>query len=138
MHKFRTPQLPEVPVAVQHLQHLPLGPPEGKEDLGPWLDPEVPGPFIGPVQEDADGWARIDAFGVWECGLSSFRPLENVPLIHREKWARAMSIILRRLHTANTEEEEIRALKWPSSGSPGGVARRARATETSPPGLIVW
>ena len=64
------------------------------------------------MYEDADGWARIDTLGVWECGLFSFRPLENVPIIHREKWARAMSIILRRLHAANTEEEETRALKW--------------------------
>ena len=57
------PQLPDVPAADQH---IPLGPPEGKEDLSPWLDPEVPGPFIGPVHDDADGWARMDwGVGVW-------------------------------------------------------------------------
>ena len=49
---------------------------------------------------------------MWECGLSSFRALEDVPLIHREKWGRTMYIILRRLQEASTEEEETRALKW--------------------------
>ena len=80
-------------------------------DIRPWLDPVVPGPVHGPVQVDGDGWSRIDKLGVWECGLSSFRALEDVPVIHREKWANAMFIILRRLQQASTQQEEERALK---------------------------
>ena len=64
-----------------------------------------------PIQEDGDGWCRIDSFGVCVCGLSSFRALDDVPLIHREKWGRTMYTILRRLHEASIEQEETRALK---------------------------
>ena len=85
---------------------------EGKVDLRPWFDPVVPGPVQGVVQEDGDGWGMIDTLGVWDCGLSSFRALENVPLLHREKWARIMFIILRRLQEATSVQEETRALKW--------------------------
>ena len=86
--------------------------PDDKVDLGPWLDPEVPGPFLGPLQDDGDGWNRIDRLGVWECGLSSFRSLEEVPTRFREKWAKVMSTIFRRLQKATMVEEGIRALKW--------------------------
>ena len=84
---------------------------EERQKLGLWLDPQVPGP-LPVVVDDGDGWSRIDSLGAWECGLSSFRPLEEVPSIHREKWSRAMATILRRLQEANTAEEETRALKW--------------------------
>ena len=50
-----------------------------KEDLRPWLNPQVPGPNTGLILADGDGWNRIDSLGAWECGLSSFRALENVP-----------------------------------------------------------
>ena len=85
---------------------------EGKEDLRPFLDPVVPGPVPGPIPEVGDGWSRIDSLGVWECSLSPFRALENVPEIHREKWGNVMFTILRRLQEANTMQEETRALKW--------------------------
>ena len=83
-----------------------------REDLGPWLDPHVPGPLLGPLLLDGDGWNQIDHLGMWECGLSTFRHLEEVPLRYREKWAKVMSTILRRLQQATSEEEEARALKW--------------------------
>ena len=85
---------------------------DGRVELGPWLDPVVPGPLHGPLQHDGDGWNQIDRLGVWECGLSSFRALEEVPTRFREKWAKVMSTILRRLQQAVTPEEEVRALKW--------------------------
>ena len=99
--------------AAQH-QHLQPQVQDGRdrEDLGPWLDPVVPGPCHGPLPNDGDGWNRIDLLGVWECGLSSFRTLEEVPTRFREKWAKAMSTIFRRLQQASTVEEEVRALKW--------------------------
>ena len=95
--------------AIQPGPGPPLGTPDldGKEDLRPWLDPVVPGPVTGVIREDGDGWSEIDRLGVWDCGLSPFRALEDVPLIHREKWANTMYIILRRLQQANTQEEEI-------------------------------
>ena len=43
--------------------------------LEDWLDPVVPGPHPGPVEEDAIGWNRIDAFGVWDCMLCPFQAL---------------------------------------------------------------
>ena len=85
---------------------------DNRADLSPWLDPVVPGPRHGPLPDDGDGFNRIDLLGVWECGLSSFRALEEVPTRFREKWARAMSTIFRKLQQASTAEEEIRALKW--------------------------
>ena len=93
-------------------QQLPPQAREGQADLGPYLDPVIPGPHHGPLPNDGDGWNRIDHLGVWDCGLSSFRALEEVPTRFREKWAKVMSTILRRLQQATTVEEEIRALKW--------------------------
>ena len=85
---------------------------DGRVDLTPWLNPVVPGPSVGPLPDDGDGWNRIDLLGVWECGLSTFRALEEVPSSFREKWAKVMSTILSRLQQATTLEEETRALKW--------------------------
>ena len=64
---------------------------EERQELGPWLDPQIPGP-LPVVVDDGDGWLRIESLGAWECGLSSFRALEEVPSLHREKWARASKL----------------------------------------------
>jgi hypothetical protein len=77
-----------------------------REDLAPWLDPVVPGPSPGPLPPDGDGFNRIDLLGVWECGLSSFRAMEEVPGRFKEKWAGVMATILRRLEQSATPEEE--------------------------------
>ena len=52
---------------------------EGQQaDRGPWLHPVVPGPHHGPLPNDGDGWNRFDLLGEGECGLLSFRALEEV------------------------------------------------------------
>ena len=104
--------VPPVPLPRDPQQQQPLGPDlDEREDLGPWLNPVIPGPILGPLPDDGDGWNRIDQLGVWECGLSTIRTMEQVPNIFREKWARAVSTILSRLQQASTPEEETRALK---------------------------
>merc|ERR1712082_12564 len=39
----------------------------------------------------------------WECGLSMFQTMEEVPPLFKEKWSRAMATIFRRIQVA---------LKW--------------------------
>ena len=43
-----------------------------KVDLAEWIDPVVPGPHQGPVEEDSDGWNLIDLWDVWDCTLCEF------------------------------------------------------------------
>ena len=81
-------------------------------DLTDWLDPAVPEPLLGPLEQDAVGWNVVDKLGGWECGLCEFRTLEEVPPPFREKWARALATILRRILEAQTEIECSRGLKW--------------------------
>ena len=81
-------------------------------NLLPFINPIVPGPVPDNIPGHSDGWDMIDMLGAWECGLSHFRTLEFVPFQHREKWARAQAIILRRVLEATTEQEQSRALKW--------------------------
>ena len=84
---------------------------EGEQvDLGPWLDPEVPGP--APVVLGAPEFHSIDSWGTWECLLSPCTPMTEVPQAHREKWASGLTIILQRILEAETEEQLTRALKW--------------------------
>ena len=61
------------------------------------------------AQGSGDGYSNIDNLGAWECGLCTFRTLEEVPYAHREKF---FSSILQKLQAANTELEETRSLKW--------------------------
>ena len=81
-----------------------------QEDLSPWLDPAVP--VGGPVLADVNGWNRIDAVGGWECGLTGFNAMEQVPTVHKEKFARAFSYVLQQILEANSEESLTRGLKW--------------------------
>ena len=81
-------------------------------DLAEWLDPDVPGPVDGPIVEDTDGWCMVDKLGAWECGLCEFHTLEEVPPLYREKWTRAIAIILRRVISAQTDADVNRGLKW--------------------------
>ena len=48
----------------------------------------------------------------WQCGLNPFRSLEVVPTSCREKLAKAVSIVIRRIQEAQSEEELNRGLKW--------------------------
>ena len=85
---------------------------EEQMDLQDRLDPIVPGPLPS-VRQDEDGWGEIDRLGVWECALSSFPAIEEIPVQHREAWALAMDKVHRRIWEAEEEGEELdRALKW--------------------------
>ena len=93
----------------QHEQNVVNG---AQLDLTAWIDPVIPEAVVGPPPEDTDGWTRIDSLGAWECGLCPFRTLEEVPPAYRTKWTKAMSTILRRVISAQSEEELNRGLKW--------------------------
>ena len=81
-------------------------------DITAHLDPAVPGPRDSPAI-DADGWGTIDLLGAWDCTLSEFKGIEEVPFQHREIWAQAVGIVMQRIHEAPAEGPELdRALKW--------------------------
>ena len=82
-----------------------------QEDLAPWLDPVVPAGRV-PGLPDATGWNLIDRLGGWECGLTGFYAMEQVPAVHRVKFAKAYSLVLQNILEANIEENLTRALKW--------------------------
>ena len=65
-----------------------------------------------PVLPDATGWNLIDRLGGWECGLTGFYAMEQVPAVHRVKFAKAYSLVLQNILEANIEENLTRALKW--------------------------
>jgi hypothetical protein len=81
-------------------------------DITDRLDPTVPGP-IEIIGVDADGWVMIDTLGAWDCVLSRFAAMEEIPSQHKEIWASAMDTVLRRISEAQVEGDELnRALKW--------------------------
>ena len=79
-----------------HVQNNPQGLPvvgrgvgEDFISLQERVDPEIPGP-LPTILEDGFGWGEIDKLGVWDCILSPFSAIEEVPAQHREAWAMAM------------------------------------------------
>ena len=54
-----------------------------KIDLTPRVNPTVPGP-LAQVKQDDEGWGEIDKLGAWDCSLSSFSAIEEIPAQHRE------------------------------------------------------
>ena len=84
-------------------------------DLTPFVDPPVPGPLQVPPLVDVGGWGQIDTWGVWDCVLSSTRPLEEVPAAYRKAWSSAFSEVLLRVNqavAAGTPDQVTRSLKW--------------------------
>ena len=72
-------------------------------DLQDRIDPIVPGPLPS-VRQDENGWGEIDRLGVWECALSSFPAIEEIPAQHREAWALAMDKVHRKFWEAEEGE----------------------------------
>ena len=95
---------------LQRQQRIVAGVTGEREDITEYLEPEMPA--AGPVTVDTDGWGRIDGLSAWECTLTGFHPMGEVPVVHQEKWVRAVATVLRRLMEADTEQELTRALKW--------------------------
>ena len=81
-------------------------------DLAGRLNPDVPAPLIGPLIQDGDGWRDIDRLGAWECALNVFSSLEEVPLIFRVTWGKAVNRVITAILRATDQEEMDRGLKW--------------------------
>ena len=56
---------------------------QGKLDLAGRVNPCVPGP-LAQVMQDDEGWGEIDKLSAWECALSTFPAIEEIPAQHRE------------------------------------------------------
>ena len=81
-------------------------------DLTGRFDPDVPGP-LAQARQDDDGWAEIDKLGAWDCALSPFPAIEEIPAQHREAWFLAMEKVHRKIWEAQDVGEDLdRALKW--------------------------
>ena len=50
--------------------------------------------------------------GGWGSTLSPFMMMEEVPAAFREKWAKLVTLVLRRVNIATTELELTKALLW--------------------------
>ena len=59
---------------------------EDRVDLQPFVDAEVPGPVpLAERLQDVEGWGEIDSWGAWECAISPFFTLEEVPGVSQVK-----------------------------------------------------
>ena len=93
-------------------QHGGIGIEEEYVDIQDRVNPLVPGPQPL-VRQDEDGWDEIDQLGAWDCALSPFQAISEVPAQHREAWAMAMDKVLRKIWDNQEESEELdRAIKW--------------------------
>ena len=82
-------------------------------NLADRLDAQVPGPR--PLQPDdgvMGGWESIDRLGAWECYLSIFTTMEEVPHQYKAGWSMAWATVLEREAAAVTDLQQERALKW--------------------------
>ena len=77
--------------------------------IRPIIPPANPEAGRGP---DIDGWAAIGRVGAWDAILSEAQLLEEVPEQHKSVWVWAAAEVLRRLHSAENEEETTQALMW--------------------------
>ena len=94
----------EVPYSQPVLQMQGRGVEEELLDLHDRVDPEVPGPLPA-VHEEEEGWGEIDRLGVWDCVLSPFQAIEEIPDQHRGAWAIAMDKVHRRVWEAEESGE---------------------------------
>ena len=89
-----------------------LGTAGDRVELNEYLEPCIPGPHQGPVQEDSEGWNLIDKWGVWDCTLCEFPTMQDIPRPYRETWAAAVVKILGAINMADEGIELERGLKW--------------------------
>ena len=61
---------------------------------------------------DSDGWSFIAKLGAYECFLTCFPSLQEVPNQHEEAWADAVAEVLRRRERAISDWETRLALCW--------------------------
>ena len=82
--------------------------------LQDWLDPVVPGPCQTPSNMDIGGFNILDDLGVWDCALSRFTTVSNIPQPLQPKWASLYDRVLQRIERAisgGDQESLTRALK---------------------------
>ena len=82
-------------------------------DVAARLNPVVPGPRVQDQEEvRGDGWTDIDRLGAWDCQLSIFNSMEDVPLQFEVGWSMAFATVLEREAGAQTDLQRERAHKW--------------------------
>ena len=106
-----------------------------KVDLAEWIDPAVPGPHKGPVEDDSEGWNLVDLWDVWDCALCEFPIMQDIPRMYREIWAAAMAKVLRAIATAEEGKQLERSLKW-FLILPKAVFRQAKRGGKAGKGLV--
>ena len=82
-------------------------------NLTAWLDPEVPGPLPGP-SDHTSIFSAFDTIGAWDCALSRFPTVTDIPRPFRSKWAEIYDRVLQSWERAvvnNNSDEITRALK---------------------------
>ena len=82
-------------------------------DLTEWLDPEVPGPLLSPSNNSSE-LSAVDKLGAWDCALSRFQTISDIPQAFRSKWAHIYDGVMRHWErgVSNQDKEAIdRALK---------------------------
>ena len=95
----------------EHAEQVDLGDEFG--DLSGRKSPEVPGPRVTQFEDETpDGWHQIDQLGAFDCFLSRFSSVEDVPHDCQAAWALAWSTVLEREAVAESELAKERALKW--------------------------
>ena len=81
--------------------------------LAAFLNPVIPEALPhDPAQEAGEGWNAIDRLSPWQCFLSTYNPVEEVPMQHKHIWAWAWGTVLERIINALNDVDRDRALKW--------------------------
>ena len=74
-------------------------------------NPEVPGIHLATAPVDTHGLSIFDSLNAWECALSPFTTLNNIPTQFHSKWAHLFDKIMIRIEAANTKIQLERCYK---------------------------
>ena len=78
-------------------------------DSADWAKPVIPLPS---APTGANDWTAIDHIDVFDCFVSPFRQLDDIPTQFIESWALANVEVHEQYFDAPNDESRIRALKW--------------------------
>ena len=95
------------------------------------VDPVMPAGCQVPL--GGDSFAQVDRLDAWDCTLSVFHPMEEIPECLKVKWGRITAEVLRRIEEATSDTELTRALKW-WLVLPQALLRQAKRGGTQGPG----
>ena len=86
---------------------------EGKVYVEEFFDPVVPGARDQEIVGEVSGWNKIDSLDAWDCFLSCFDPLDDVPSQHIATWVECWDIILTEINEAERDSLDMeKDLKW--------------------------